>query len=249
MLAKIARGLWMGLAHAVGWMFRLVGRHAASARDLDQAHQRDGAGFFAFAMFLLLTVAVWFSSGGVVGQAVDEFARLLFGIGAGLLPIILLISAIRLMRLSTDDEHRGRGVVGWTSLLIGVSGLTSIKVHPKTLQDLSGAGGILGKITGGALAHAISGWVAVPVLVMVALFGVLVITATPINRVPERFAQLRDIAMGRAVRYIGENGEEVEPFRDDFTDDFTDDVGDASRLAGRRTVGVRAASPCRRFST
>jgi DNA segregation ATPase FtsK/SpoIIIE, S-DNA-T family len=218
-LAKIARGLWMGLAHAVGWVFRAVGRHAASARELDQEHQRDGAGFFAFAMFLLLTVAVWFSSGGVVGQAVDEFARLLLGVGAVLLPIVLLINAVRLMR-STGDEHRGRGVVGWSSLLIGVSGLASIQKHPKSLQSVSGAGGILGRITGSALAHAISAWVAVPVLIMLALFGVLVITATPINRVPERFAQLRDIAMGRAVRFVGDDGEEVEPFRDDFDEDF-----------------------------
>jgi S-DNA-T family DNA segregation ATPase FtsK/SpoIIIE len=218
-LGKLLRALWMGLAHAVGYLFRMVGRHAASARDLDAAHQRDGAGFFAFAMFLLLTVAVWFSSGGVVGRAVDEFARLLFGFGAALLPIVLLINAIRLMR-STGEEHRGRGVVGWSSLLIGVSGLASINANPKGLPEVSRAGGILGKITGSAFAHAVSAWVAVPVLVMLALFGVLVITATPINRVPERLAQLRDIAMGRAVRYIGENGEEVEPFRDDFDEDI-----------------------------
>ncbi len=230
----------MGLAHAVGWMFRIVGRHAASARELDQAHQRDGAGFFAFAMFLLLTVAVWFSSGGVVGQAVNEFARLLFGIGAATLPIVLLISAIRLMRSTTDEEHRGRGVVGWSSLLIGVSGLASIKGHPKTLQDVSSAGGILGKITGSALAHAVSGWVAVPVLVMIAIFGLLVITATPINRVPERFAQLRDIAMGRAVRYIDENGDEVEPFRDDVDNFDDEEAPPARRSPNRRRQGSQA---------
>ena len=63
MLGKIVVGVWMGLAHAIGWAFRAVGRHAATARDLDVEHQRDGAGLFAFALFLLLTVAVWFSSG------------------------------------------------------------------------------------------------------------------------------------------------------------------------------------------
>src|SRR5688572_11755103 len=37
-------GLWMGLAHAIGWVVRAIGRKAASARDLDRAHQRDGGG-------------------------------------------------------------------------------------------------------------------------------------------------------------------------------------------------------------
>ena len=193
-------------------------------------------------MFVLLTVAVWFSSGGAVGQAVDEFARLLLGFGAALLPIILLIQAIRLMRSTGDEEHRGRGVVGWTSLLIGVSGLASIQGDPKTLQQVSGAGGILGRIVGSAFAHAVSGWVAVPVLVLVALFGLLVITATPINRVPDRFAQLRDIAMGRSVRYIGPDGEEVDPFQDDF-DEVEDDLPPRRAPSRRRQGSLEPRSP------
>ncbi len=238
LLTKLLRAIWMGLAHAVGWAFRAIGRQAASARDLDQAHQRDGAGFFAFALFLLLTVAIWFSSGGAVGRAVDEFAKLLVGTAAVLLPIILLINAIRLMRGAGEDEHRGRGVVGWSCIIIGVSGLVSIHAHPKSIQDVSGAGGILGKLIGGTLAHAVSSFVAVPVLILLALFGLLVVTATPLNRVPERFAQLRDIAMGRNVRYVGEGLDEDE---EDADYDDEEQPLPPRRPAARRRIPVPPA--------
>jgi S-DNA-T family DNA segregation ATPase FtsK/SpoIIIE len=227
-LGKVLRGLWMGLAHALGWAFRAVGRHAASARDLDEAHQRDGAGLLTFGLFLLLTVAVWFSSGGVVGSDVDFFARLLFGAAAILLPVILLINAIRMMRSTTTEEHRGRGVVGWTCLIVGVSGLINLRAGKVT--DMAQDGGVLGRVTGGAFAHAVSAVVAVPVLIMVAAFGVLVVTATPINKVPQRFAQLRDIAMGRAVRYVGEGRDDLEPDADD---------DDREEIAPRRATGSR----------
>lgn len=202
----------MGIAHAIGWAVRAVGRHAATARELDPEHQRDGAGLLAFAGALLLTVAVWFGSGGVVGGAIDTFARLLLGAAAITLPIILLINAIRMMRTRVDpEEHRGRGVVGWTALLAGLAGLIYLASHhPADIRD---EGGLLGRIAGGGFSHAVSVWVAVPVLVMLTAFGLLVITATPINRIPHRFTQLRDIAMGRAPRPIVAEGdvEQDEP--------------------------------------
>src|SRR6185436_13845926 len=37
-------GLWMGIAHALGWVVRAIGRQAATARELDREHQRDGGG-------------------------------------------------------------------------------------------------------------------------------------------------------------------------------------------------------------
>lgn len=36
------RAIWMLLARAIGGSARAVGRQAASARDLDPAHRRDG---------------------------------------------------------------------------------------------------------------------------------------------------------------------------------------------------------------
>jgi S-DNA-T family DNA segregation ATPase FtsK/SpoIIIE len=62
---------------------------------------------------------------------------------------------------------------------------------------MSSAGGLLGWVSGGLVAEAVTPWVAVPLLVLLSAFGVLVVTATPINRIPERLRELRDIVLGK----------------------------------------------------
>jgi S-DNA-T family DNA segregation ATPase FtsK/SpoIIIE len=52
------------------------------------------------------------------------------------------------------------------------------------------AGGILGFIVASPITTALSIWVTVPVLVLLALFGLLVVTATPVHRIPERLQEL-----------------------------------------------------------
>jgi WD40 repeat protein len=109
-LARLIAGVWMGLAHAAGWAVRGLGRQAATARDLDADHQRDGAGLFALGAALLLTVAVWFNDGGPVGRAINEFARLLLGGVAVALPLILVVNAIRKTLKVVDSK--GSELVG-----------------------------------------------------------------------------------------------------------------------------------------
>src|SRR4051812_1338725 len=55
-LALLGRGiiaLWMGVAHLLGWVFRAVGRQAATARDLDPEHRRDGVGLAVLGLAVL----------------------------------------------------------------------------------------------------------------------------------------------------------------------------------------------------
>ena len=63
----IGRGLgalWMGLAHGVGWAARGVGRQAATAKEIDPEHRRDGAGLLLLGLAILAGVAVWVGSAG-----------------------------------------------------------------------------------------------------------------------------------------------------------------------------------------
>jgi S-DNA-T family DNA segregation ATPase FtsK/SpoIIIE len=192
--------LWMGLAHAVGWFVRAVSRRAADARELDPEHRRDGGGLFLLGLALMLAVALWIEAGGPFGEYVRKVARLFLGGTALSLPLILLFGAVKLWRASAEEEdpHRGRGVVGWTALFAGVSGLLHLGGGQHTdVESLMDSGGLLGWLTGGMLARAVSDYVAAALLVMLSLFGLLVVTATPINRIPQRLAQLRDLAFGR----------------------------------------------------
>jgi S-DNA-T family DNA segregation ATPase FtsK/SpoIIIE len=197
-LGRLIVLLWMGLAHGIGWLVRAAGRRAADARDLDPEHRRDGAGLLVLGLALLLAVAVWFRAGGPFGGYIALLTRLFVGSIGYALPVLLLIGAVRLMRTPAEEPHPGRGVVGWTALFLGTSGILHLGADKPVDLDLIGkAGGLLGRLSGGLLADAVSDWVAVPLLALLSVFGLLVVTATPINRIPQRLAQLRDLALGR----------------------------------------------------
>src|SRR5205085_273135 len=122
-IGQAVGGLWMGVAHSLGWVARSIGRQAASARELDEEHRRDGGGLLLIAVALVLGVAIWGDSGGPVGQWLSETTRLLFGSISLAIPLLLVAGAVRLMRVPGDPAHRGRVVVGWTTLLLGAAGL------------------------------------------------------------------------------------------------------------------------------
>ncbi|GIH13706.1 cell division protein FtsK [Rugosimonospora africana] len=204
----------MGVAHGVGWLVRAVGRRAADARELDPEHRRDGAGLLVLALALLTAAAVWFRAGGPFGDYIAQLTRLLIGSIAVTLPILLLISAIRLMRARDEEPRPGRGMVGWTALFVGTAGLLHVAAsEPTDLHGMQSAGGLLGRAAGGLLAGAVTAWVAVPLLLMLSAFGLLVVTSTPINRIPQRLAQLRDLALGRTAEES--EAEEAEEALDD----------------------------------
>ncbi len=190
--------VWMVLAHGVGWVVRALGRQAANARELDQAHRRDGLGLGLLGLAIVLAVAVWFDAAGPFGGWLATAVRWTIGSAAAALPLLLVAAAVRAMREAPDPEHRGRGVVGWSALLLGILGLLHlVRGGPTQPDGRSHAGGVVGAGVGGLLSEAITPWVAVPVLLLLVMFGVLVVTATPVNRIPERIAHLRDLALGR----------------------------------------------------
>lgn len=222
----------MGLAHSVGWLVRGVGRQAATARSLDPEHRRDGAGLLVLGLAILLGVAVWFSSAGPVGRWLDSSTRLFFGAIAVALPLLLLYWAIRLMREPMDPEHRGRGLVGWTALLVSTGSLLHLARRPDDVPEMELAGGLVGRGVGGVLERLVTGWVAVPLLALLLLFGLLVVTATPINKIPERLLHLRDILLARPPDGEADAGE-------DEYDEDEDEAGEQAERPTRRRGGRR----------
>jgi S-DNA-T family DNA segregation ATPase FtsK/SpoIIIE len=221
----------MGVAHGVGWLVRAAGRRAADARELDPEHRRDGAGLLVLGLALLLSVALWFHSGGPFGAYVATLTQFFLGMIALALPVILLFTAVRLMRTPVEQPHRGRGMVGWTALFVGTAGLLHLAAgQPIDIDPMDHAGGLLGRVAGGLLAAAMTTWVATPLLFMLALFGLLVVTATPINRIPHRLGQLRDMALGRVV--------DPSTVDEDFLDDEEVPAPARRRPARRRQASL-----------
>ncbi|MER5454178.1 DNA translocase FtsK 4TM domain-containing protein [Micromonospora sp. NPDC002389] len=196
-VGRAVRAVWMGLAHSVGWAVRATGRQAASAADIDPEHRRDGAGLLVIGFALLTAGALWFSGAGPLGAQLADTIRLFLGAISIVVPVLLGIGAWRLMRQPGDPEHRGRGLIGWGSMVVATAAMLHIGQQPADPTERDFAGGLIGAGVGSLLERAVTAWVAVPLLLLLLVFGLLVVTATPINKVPERLGLLAGTVIGR----------------------------------------------------
>ena len=81
-------------------------------------------------------------------------------------------------------------VVGGLLVGLAVLGLLHlISGRPQEHADQMYAGGWIGWFSGDLLARGVTSWVAVPLLVLVLLYGVLVFSGTPIRRIPQRLRE------------------------------------------------------------
>jgi S-DNA-T family DNA segregation ATPase FtsK/SpoIIIE len=188
-LGRAVAQVWMSAAHSVGGAFRAVGQ---TAGDLDPAHRRDGLGLGALGGAIITAAATWFGIGSALGRDITAFLRGTFGSGAWLIPVLLGLLAWRLLRHPDRNADTARVVIGWGALLVGALGLVHIAngtPHPSAgtaaMQD---AGGLIGFIASAPLVAALTAWVAAPLLALLTGFGLLVVTGTPLHRVPARIS-------------------------------------------------------------
>ncbi|MWA04479.1 DNA translocase FtsK [Actinomadura sp. LD22] len=200
---KLLFKLYLLAAVAVGSIFRAYGN---GARNLDPEHRRDGLGLALLGSSIVLASVTWFRPDGVVTIALEKVVRGGIGIVAMALPVVLALLAWRTLRHPEQNEETGRVVIGLTALTVGVLGILHIAAGiPSPSKDMPGvrdAGGVVGWLVSAPLDAALSGWVAVPLLLLLSGFGLLVITATPIAKVPERVGELWAVAtlQGRPER-------------------------------------------------
>ncbi len=191
---------WMVLAHAVGFAARGIGQ---STRDLDPLHRRDGAGLAWLGAAIILAATTWWDMGNFVSRAMTAAVRGTFGSAFWTVPILLALLAWRLLRHPDRNSDTGRVVIGWTALLVGALGLVHIANGTPSPSDgaasIRAAGGLIGFFASAPLVAAVTSWVAAPLLALVSGFGVLVITGTPLHRVPSRLAELRNFGSGVSV--------------------------------------------------
>nr|QZD57751.1 DNA translocase FtsK [Glycomyces sp. TRM65418] len=206
------RGLWVGTARTTGWMARSVGKEAATARELDPAHRRDGLGLLLIALAIVLACAVWFDVAGPVGERLAFILDWLLGLATRALPVLLVLWGLRVMRQEPPEEAHGRSLVGWGGIWLASLGLLHLMSGlPSDMDERMVAGGQIGWLVGGGLAMGVSAYVAFPLLVLLLLFGVLVATATPLNQVPMKLALLWGLATGKVEAYEDEDEGGAEP--------------------------------------
>jgi S-DNA-T family DNA segregation ATPase FtsK/SpoIIIE len=181
-LAKAVRGGWTLLAKGIGTLARTLGR----SRELEPEHRRDGVALGLIALALIAAVGVWWRAAGPIGGYVELATRTVFGAGAVTLPMVLLATAIALMRSEPRPETRPRMVIGTVLVMFALLGLLHLfSRQPAANDDRMYAGGQLGALSGGLLARGVTTWVAAPLLILALGYGVLVFTGTRVRDIPQ----------------------------------------------------------------
>ncbi|MFJ3309163.1 DNA translocase FtsK [Streptomyces sp. NPDC086549] len=188
---RLVRALWLGLAHAVGAVFRGIGQ---GAKNLDPAHRKDGIALLLFGLALIVAAGTWADLRGPVGDLVEILVTGAFGRLDLLVPILLAVIAVRFIRHPEKPEANGRIVIGLSALVIGVLGQVHIACGSPARSDgmteIRDAGGLIGWGAATPLTYTMGEVLAVPLLVLLTIFGLLVVTATPVNAIPQRLRAL-----------------------------------------------------------
>ncbi|QDC24292.1 DNA translocase FtsK [Georgenia yuyongxinii] len=207
---RLVRGIWMGGAHMVAGTARSVG---TSAKDLDPALRRDGLAFLLLGVAIVIALREWFGLSGIAGDVIHHVAAGVVGVLGILLPVLLVAMAVRLMRHPERTQANVRVSIGIVAITAAVCALIHIgrglPAPAEGFAAVESAGGLLGWAVGTPLTILLSEWGAVPLLVLLAVFGLLVVTATPVAAVPQRLAAAGGWMLGRGPAQVDEDATEV----------------------------------------
>lgn len=259
---RALHALWMGLATPVGAAFRKLGPDVR----VDREERRDGTGLFLLLLAAVIASVEWW------GLRETGFGRVVHGVAGGtvgwfalLVPIALVVVAVRCFRSPTAHRANGRIVIGLLMATVAGAGIAhlvaGVPSAAEAFDDMLGAGGMVGYLATAPLASLLT---VVPVwalMVALAFFSVLVLTATPVGSIPQRIAGGYDWLTGqdpegaseqRAARRAERRrarGERADaephgPLHADAEDARTHPDHDQSYLDG--PAGSHSAEPARR---
>ncbi|WP_340557342.1 DNA translocase FtsK [Streptomyces sp. GSL17-111] len=262
---RLVRAIWLGVAHTIGALLRGIGR---GAKGLDPAHRKDGLALLLLGLVIVVAAGTWSNLQGPVGELVTMLVTGAFGRLDLLVPVLLGVLAVRLIRHPEQQEANGRVVIGLSALVAGVLGLVHVACGSPTRDEggaaLRDAGGLIGWGAAQPLVLTVTEVLAVPLLLLVTVFGLLVVTATPVNAIPQRLRQagVRLGLVAAAEEEYEEDAEEYDDAREDAAPrrrrrpDLRKDIGpeDAEKEAldrrrtarrPRRVADVEGGEPAR----
>ena len=190
LLAAIGRGIkyvWVGIGHFVGAAARSIGD---DAKGLDPEHRRDGLGLALVALSVSIATSIWFGVENWLVAFMGMVVTSLVGAFDVFIPVLVLILAIRVLRHPEDSANTGRVSVGGTAIFLSMISLWHIYKEVPTPSDgaevLNEAGGFVGYILSAPVVSAGGVALAAVLNVLVWFFGILIVTKTPLKRVPEK---------------------------------------------------------------
>ncbi len=179
---------------------------AAETRQAIAGREDEFLGIAFVGLGLLLALALWFRSGGILGRVVDHALGWTVGLGRFALPIVALAIGIALIRAGVS-EHRIRLAVGWSAVGLSLLGLMHLARGPDhltvSLGLLADAGGWLGALVAEPLRSLTATAGALVVMLVVLAAGVMLLVRASVREVVVAVAHaLREGSrpLGRAAR-------------------------------------------------
>jgi S-DNA-T family DNA segregation ATPase FtsK/SpoIIIE len=207
-IARLIETIWMGIAHLIGAAARQVG---STTRELTPEQRRDGTGLVLLGMAVVVAASVWASAESPIIQAVRTGVAGTVGTAAYVLPILLVMAAWRTLRNPDQNGADGQQIIGWVCLTLGALGLAHIAGGMPRPNDgavaMESAGGAIGFVASTFVADLLTTWVAVPLLILLTVFGVLVVTGIPLYEVPDHLHAVSQAVTG----LVGVRRETPEP--------------------------------------
>jgi S-DNA-T family DNA segregation ATPase FtsK/SpoIIIE len=190
--------------HLLGKLYGVLRAGLGRIAEIDPAHRRDGLALVLIGLAVIVGAGVWFDAGGPVGHGVQIGLTTVVGAGAYPLPLVMVGLGLYLMGSPPAPETRPRVVFGALLVTLGGLGLAHVLAGaPPRMLGWRHAGGALGYVAGMPLTLGLTGWVSAPVLLLIALYGLLLLTGTPVRAVPDRIRML----LGRPVQGETKDGE------------------------------------------
>ncbi|MBY0388812.1 MAG: DNA translocase FtsK [Mycobacterium pseudokansasii] len=234
---RALRATWLMAARGTGGAARSIGR----ARDIEPGHRRDGVALVLLGLAVVVAAGSWFHAARPVGAWVDTVLRILIGSAVVLLPIVLVATAIVLMRTQPNPDTRPRLILGSSLIASSFLGLRHLWAGSPGTPALRGhAAGFIGFAIGGPLSDGLTAWIAAPLLFIGALFGLLLLTGTTVREVPDALRRIfgtrlfqRDYFEDHEYDheydqgcddFAGDDADTVEVAREDFSDGYYDEV-------------------------
>ena len=189
-LVRAITRFWSGLATPFGGAVRKMGPDV----NIPVEQRRDGTGFFVLILAVIVAWTFWWApaSEPIVGSIIFHIVAGTFGWFSILLPLVLCIIAVRFFRFPQQHSANGRIFFGLLFATISGSGISQLVfANPSmgaTMDEKLNSGGVLGYLVVDPLATLVT---TIPVwilMVVVAFFSLLVITATPAGKIPARLA-------------------------------------------------------------
>ncbi|MHA7306872.1 DNA translocase FtsK [Arthrobacter sp. TMN-49] len=235
---RMAVAFWQGLGHVIGGAIRRMGTDMS---QIPSQERRDGSGLLFIGLATVIATFTWWGLSGPLANGMHGVFAGTFGWFAAMLPPMFLIFAILVFRQPTNVRANNRVAVGFGIMTIAGCALAHVAGGSPSIEEgfngISAAGGMIGMIAGGPVAL-ISPVLAVILYSILAFTSLLILTRTPLLRIPSRLRWVYEQLVG-----VHPGGEEASDGHDQsylYADETPEKAKKPRGLRGRMKAAQEA---------